>query len=253
MASDTARQIADLRAQGEFEKADALLALSQQYLSQLMSLEQWSMEFGLSVAQFNESLRQWQAEFAMAAADLTGYYNGMPTLKYQQYQNELGLTQQKQLASAGETLLAAGIMPSESQLAALGISADQARSYITAVQLAAKQKAANNNNGGSDDPKMTLTTAKEMAEAGYFTPEVVEALKNVGYSEQYLADVYGYEAPKTVDTAQGYKDLLNELSKIEDSGRNVVQNAVKAIEKAYTAGKITDDMAAKMLAQYGLK
>lgn len=149
LATDTARQIADLRAQGEYEKADALLQLSQQYLSQLINLEQWSMEFGLSVAQFNASLQQWAAEYEMAVADITGNFRGTPTLQYQQYQDELALKQQNQMASAGETLLSAGIMPSASQLAAMGITMDQAQSYITAAQLAAAQKLKNNNPGGT--------------------------------------------------------------------------------------------------------
>ena len=149
LATDTARQIADLRAQGEYEKADALLQLSQQYLSQLINLEQWAMEYNLSVAQFNEAVRQWEAEYKMQEASITGYYKGAPTLQYQQYQNELALTQQNQMASAGETLLSAGIMPSASQLAAMGITQEQAQSYITAAQLAAAQKAKGSSGGGT--------------------------------------------------------------------------------------------------------
>lgn len=148
LATDTARQIADLRAQGEYEKADALLQLSQQYLSQLINLEQWSMEFGLSVAQFNASLQQWADEYEMAVADITGNFRGTPTLQYQQYQDELALKQQNQMASAGETLLAAGIMPSASQLAAMGLSMEQAQSYLTAAQLAAAKKSSGGGGGG---------------------------------------------------------------------------------------------------------
>lgn len=128
LSTDTARQIADLRAQGQFEKADALLATTQQYLSQLIALEQWSAEYGLSVAQFNASLQQWQAEYEMAVADLTGYYKGAPTLANQKAQDSV-------LASAGETLLAAGILPSTSQLAAMGLSTEQARDLMTAAKL----------------------------------------------------------------------------------------------------------------------
>ena len=66
LSTDTARQIADLRAQGEFEKADAALEIAQTYLSQLIGLEQWAAEYNLSVAQFEASLQQWQAEFDLA-------------------------------------------------------------------------------------------------------------------------------------------------------------------------------------------
>ena len=66
LATDTQRQIADLRAQGEFQKADAALEITQSYLQQLISLEQWAAEYNLSVEQFNASLKQWQAEYNMA-------------------------------------------------------------------------------------------------------------------------------------------------------------------------------------------
>ena len=63
LSTDTNRQIADLRAKGEFEKADKLLSITQQYLQQLISMEQWAAQYNLSVAQFNESMRQWAEEF----------------------------------------------------------------------------------------------------------------------------------------------------------------------------------------------
>lgn len=70
LATDTARQIADLRTQGDFKKADALLTLTQNYLGQLAQLRQWAAQYNLSVDQFNASLRQWSLEFEMAQAEL---------------------------------------------------------------------------------------------------------------------------------------------------------------------------------------
>ena len=156
LATDTSRQIADLRAQGEYEKADALLTLSQQYLSQLMSLEQWAAEYNLSVAQFNASLQQWQAEYDLKVADLLGSYNGQKTMSakqfeftQQQYADSLKSAQDEKLASAGEILLAAGIMPSASQLSAMGMTATEAQSYITAQKVAAAAKAKSSSSGSS--------------------------------------------------------------------------------------------------------
>jgi hypothetical protein len=140
LSTDTARQIADLRAQGEFEKADKLLALSQQYLSQLVQLEQWALSYGMDVAQFQASLQQWQAEFEMAQSELTGFYNGAPTLGYQKYQNELQMAERNNLIDQGWMFLQAGIPPTESQLAAMGLTASQAQDYITAQKLAAQSK-----------------------------------------------------------------------------------------------------------------
>lgn len=170
LATDTARQIADLRAQGEYEKADAILQLSQQYLSQLMSLEQWSMEYNLSVAQFNASLQQWQKEYDLKVADLLGSYNGQQTLSAkqfefnkQQYQDELAANQDSKLASAGETLLAAGIMPSASQLKAMGMTQNDAQNYITALKV---QQTAKAKSGSSSSRSSSGTSSKSSTASG---------------------------------------------------------------------------------------
>ncbi|MCR5663549.1 MAG: hypothetical protein K6G17_01570 [Oscillospiraceae bacterium] len=63
LATDTARQIADLRAQGEFQKADKLLNIAQSCLSELMRLKQWADETNLSVDEFNIGVQQWEQEY----------------------------------------------------------------------------------------------------------------------------------------------------------------------------------------------
>ena len=135
LGTDTARQISDLRAQGEFQKADQLLSLTQSYLSQLMSLEQWALQTNLGVDEFNTQLQQWKDEYNLnvqkyltdldlSAAQLTGVFaNGTKTLAYQ---NQL----QDSLASSGSALLSAGILPSRQQLEAMGMTEAQAKAYI---------------------------------------------------------------------------------------------------------------------------
>ena len=66
LATDTARQIADLRAQGEFEKANQLLNISQKYLSELMDLYQWAKETNLGVDEFNLQVEQWEENFKLS-------------------------------------------------------------------------------------------------------------------------------------------------------------------------------------------
>lgn len=199
LATDTSRQIADLRAQGEYEKADALLTLSQQYLSQLMSLEQWAAEYNLSVAQFNASLKQWQAEYDLKVADLLGSYNGQKTMSakqfeftQQQYADSMKSAQDEKLASAGEILLAAGIMPSASQLAAMGMTETDAQSYITAQKVAAAAKEKSSNPTG--DPVKTqdydglMTAARSAPDAKSF---IANNYKKYGFtSSTGLYDYY---------------------------------------------------------------
>lgn len=144
LATDTARQIADLRAQGEFEKADNLLKLTQQKLSQLMSLEQWGAQYAMSQEQMRQSLEQWQKEYDLNKANVTGYFtDGTPTR---------AATESAREAAAGiaSALLEAGIMPNDEQLKALGMTSDQAQSYITAkqLQIAAKSSSSSGRSRG---------------------------------------------------------------------------------------------------------
>ena len=120
MATDTDRQIADLRTQGEFAKANQVLEISQAYLQQLMSLEQWAAEYNLSAAKFQETVRQWEQEFALSVGQVTGSYQGQTTLAAKKYSDSL-------LAESGSALLSAGVMPNSEQLAAMGLTQAQAR------------------------------------------------------------------------------------------------------------------------------
>lgn len=169
LATDTQRQIADLRAQGEFEKADAALQITQQYLAQLVSLEQWAAEYNLSVDQFNEQIRQWEMEYNMAMQQLQISQNQWQAefdAAQNQWQQEFGYTQQlnqqSQLAGMGEALLSAGIPLTDEQLKAMGITKEQASQLLIQQQLAAAQK-------GSDTAgeffKTALNHAKDMIKA----------------------------------------------------------------------------------------
>lgn len=138
LGTDTARQIADLRAKGEFEKADQVLSITQSYLSNLKDLEQWALGTNLSVDEFNSQLQQWVDEYNMkkqqylsdlelSAAQLTGMFSdGTRTMAAQQQ-----LIQS--LANSGNALLQAGVMPSRQQLEAMGLTEQQAKAYFNAM------------------------------------------------------------------------------------------------------------------------
>lgn len=97
LSTDTARQIEDLRAQGEFEKADKALEITQNYLAQLIGLEQWAAEYNLSVEQFQASLQQWEAEYSMAMQQLQdSQYRWEQEFGFQQEQAAIGNQQWQQ-------------------------------------------------------------------------------------------------------------------------------------------------------------
>ena len=113
LATDTARQIQDLRMKGEFEKADKLLALSQNYLAQLISLEQWGAQWQTTREEMARELEQWEKNYAIQLANLTGTYNGAPTYSAQKTTE----------ASAQDLIGAAlkyGIRPSDALIRAAG-------------------------------------------------------------------------------------------------------------------------------------
>ncbi len=127
LAADTARQIAALRAKGEFQKADALLDVTQNHLSQLLSLEKWSANWEDSQERLQQSLEQWERNYALSVAGLTSTMpDGTAT---RAAKNE----QRSQLAAAGEALLKVGVMPGADQLSAMGMSASQAQAYINSL------------------------------------------------------------------------------------------------------------------------
>ena len=128
--TDTSRQIADLRAQGEYEKADKLLTVSQNYTEKLMELEQWAAEQNVGIDEFNAKLDEWQAEYQLSvskyltdtelkAAEATGAFsNGTVTADMANSIND-------RYASSGKALISAGIIPSDEQLSAMGWTPSQ--------------------------------------------------------------------------------------------------------------------------------
>lgn len=127
LSTDTARQIADLRARGEFQKADSLLKLTQTYLDKLTSLQQWQAEYKLGQDQFNAQLDHWQQEFELSVGQMTGSYKGQPTYAAQQKDKEMQL-------QMGLQLLKNGIRPSASQQAAMGMTDVQIDAYLKEYQ-----------------------------------------------------------------------------------------------------------------------
>ena len=202
LSTDTARQIEDLRAQGEFQKADAALEIAQNYLAQLISLEQWAAEYSLSTAQFQEAIRQWEAEFQasmdqfnanldLSKAELTGAFSdGTPTLSAKNQ-----VTQQ--LASMGESLLSAGVMPTAEQLSAMGMTEAQAKEYLNILAMekaqAAAQGSGGTGNGGNLSPGFSAEVYQELYDTGILTEgDAYAALLAAGYSSTEAENIASY-------------------------------------------------------------
>ena len=130
LQTDTARQIADLRAQGEFEKADKVLEISNKYLTELQNLEKWAKEKNVGVQEFNAKLREWENEYLLKvgeyltdtelqAAKLFGVSaNGAETADYRNAVAD-------RYAEGARAMMNAGIVPSAAQLEAMGWTPEQ--------------------------------------------------------------------------------------------------------------------------------
>ena len=107
LLTDTSRQIADLQAKGEYEKADKIAEIGKSYLQELNDLQQWAQEQNIGVEEFNAKLQEWEQECDLDAA---------------QYLTDTEL-------DAAKALISAGITPSERQLSAVGWTPQEAWAY----------------------------------------------------------------------------------------------------------------------------
>lgn len=243
LSTDTARQIEDLRAQGEFQKADAALEIAQNYLSQLISLEQWAAEYNLSTAQFQEAVRQWEAEFQasmdqfnanldLSKAELTGAFSdGTPTLSAKNQ-----VTQQ--LASMGESLLSAGVMPTAEQLSAMGMTEAQAKEYLNILAME-KAQASSGSSGGSSSGGSSSggsSSGSGSAGAGSIYQQMYDAgITFDGDAYQWLLNK-GYSRTEAADYIQYYNSWLRENQSKMASEQ--ARQDYEAAQNAYANAKI---------------
>lgn len=205
LSTDTARQISDLRAQGEFEKADAVLSLTQNYLSQLMTLKQWAANYAMDVVSFNNQIAEWQANYEMELAGITGYFQG-----------ELTRAAQDDMASMGLQLLKLGIMPSEQQLAAMGMSSAQAGQIIALNSVTPTYTGSPGGGPGATD---RAETAEKVFSSYSFTPaqQVVVNELNAAYVNGDIdANTYR-EYVGDIKARVGSNDAANALTTLRKS------------------------------------
>lgn len=203
LATDTARAIEDLRVQGEFDKADAMLEITQEYLAQLMSLEQWAAEYNFSVEQFNASLKQWEAEYNLELEQMgiaQEQWNEEMELKkdqfdYDRYLNSVSLEQSEKslLAEVGWTMLEMGLMPDKEYLNAMEV--DQA----TAEQMMAVLGSGEAEVGDFTDPGVIYGMLYEAGLTDENRAAVKAYLMNLGMD----GDLAGAFANAYVDSEYG--------------------------------------------------
>ena len=230
LATDTARQIADLRAQGEFQKADSLLEISQTYLTQLMQLQQWALSYNMSVDDFNNEVDKWKANYEMQVSEITGTFRGQQTFAAKK-------AEEGKLADAGAALLDAGLMPSSAQLSAMGMTKSQAQSYINAVKAATAGSSGSGSGSGSGGGGWGYDTH------GYSTADIKALQRAAGID---VDGVWGpqtqaaWEAGYTKDGAPKSKKMSSsEALKQASAYAPDTASRIVAIKAMYVNGNIT--------------
>lgn len=141
--------------------------------------------------------------------DYLGGLQGQDQTTYNRYLDVLDREREKQQAAQElsraqiDAMLQVGVSPSVGLIGKSGYENE----YIQALENYYKQQSApkasggrssggggggGRSGGGNDEVTMKLSTAKDMAKQGFFSPEVRQAFYNAGYNDQYLEKTYGY-------------------------------------------------------------
>ena len=140
----------------------------------------------------NFAFNQYLSDFDILQNQLASL-QGQDSVDYSRWMDRVNLYEQNQAEEADlaraqvDAILSAGGSPSADLVGASGYTNE----YVQALQAAyQRQLAAKPSGGGS---KMTLTTAKQAANAGVFSDDVLSVLRNNGYTDEMLEAIYGYE------------------------------------------------------------
>lgn len=151
---------------------------------------------------------------------------------------------------------------------ALGYTDSQINQMRQAYQIAQTAKAKSGRSGSSGGKKngnsgMKLSVAKDNAKQGIFTQDVLDALHNAGYSDEYLESAYGYERPSAAGSGNVPSSAFNGSyfnaamsslrTMLNQGGDDRLANAEKGVSSMWN--KLNARQKAKvqkLLAEYGI-
>ena len=240
LSTDTARAIADLRAQGEFQKADALLSLTQSYLAQLIQLQQWGAEYALSVDQFNAQLQQWAAEYNLEAQKYQTSVN--------QWQTEFNYTvsqaEKNLLAEQGNAMLSVGIRPSASQQEAMGYTNEQIDSYLAQYKLKQATGVKGSGGNGGSDGVTRIEPVGGTGLTGTLVKMYKEGIKNETEAYYYLRDA-GFTQGDAEKYAEDY------MSRLYDGSLEATSNDAPRVDLSDIPSWVLTDIRERMMSEGG--
>ena len=241
--NDIDQAIANARLTGEIGIAQqaAQLAMDKlsaygSYVNGLMNQQQYYNNFLFNQQQADIANSQWQQEWnrqqildQMSSDDVS--YDRKKYLAELLYQNTGDASGFKALGMTDE------------QIAAMG------RNWYAQAMSSGGSGGSRSGSGSDTGPKMSLSTAKQLAEAGYFSDAALEVLRNAGYDDQALYYLYGYE-PGSAGTLPGGKindvgqlgpaavALANRMSRV--NSQSAAAAFAEAIQDALRTKSITE-------------
>lgn len=162
----------------------------------------------LAAALYQEKVRVQEATLQ---AMMQQYQDNLTAnqLKHQWQQDDANtqLANRQQLAQYGTAWLENGVMPSQEMLDAMGITAQDAQAFLdqlslqTALEAQRQQSSGNGgNSSGNGVGELSFSTAKSLAEAGYFDDAVLNTLRANGMADAAITAMYGWKSDPAPST-----------------------------------------------------
>lgn len=174
-----------------------------EYNMKLKDLNAVNQQEQLNYAKYLDRLGQFNTDRGFAYQNYADDYDrlrsqladvqGQDQIDYARYLDEASRQQtaQDSIRSQVDAILAAGGSPSANLVSESGYSSEYVKALEDAYRKQEAEKAAKKSGSGGGGT-MSLTTAKAMAKEGQFTDTVLNTLRKAGFTDDYIAQVYGY-------------------------------------------------------------
>lgn len=188
-----------------------------EYNMKLKDLNAVNQQEQLDYAKYLDRLGQFNTDRGFAYQNYADDYDrlrsqladvqGQDQIDYARYLDEVSRQQtaQDSIRSQVDAILAAGGSPSANLVSESGYSSEYVKALEDAYRKQEAEKAAKKSGSGGRGT-MSLTTAKAMAKEGQFTDAVLNTLRKAGFTDDYIAQVYGYTGFGTGRDKLGYDE-----------------------------------------------
>lgn len=188
-----------------------------EYNMKLKDLNAINQQEQLDYAKYLDRLGQFNTDRGFAYQNYADDYDrlrsqladvqGQDQIDYARYLDEVSRQQtaQDSIRSQVDAILAAGGSPSANLVSESGYSSEYVKALENAYRKQEAEKAAKKSGSGGGGT-MSLTTAKAMAKEGQFTDTVLNTLRKAGFTDDYIAQVYGYTGFGTGRDKLGYDE-----------------------------------------------